>query len=88
MAAYLTRAAAFDTAARQIQDLPEETHDFPFTCRSRPPDAVSGVLGFLMFGLEISSVPVILPILEAELGSSFSGLQWIMNAYTSPARRC
>jgi len=35
-----------------------------------------------MFGLEISSVPVILPILETELGSSFSGLQWIMNAYT------
>ncbi|MCI1148456.1 MFS transporter [Stenotrophomonas maltophilia] len=39
-------------------------------------------LASLMFGLEISSVPVILPILEAELGSSFSGLQWIMNAYT------
>lgn len=39
-------------------------------------------LASLMFGLEISSVPVILPILEAELDSSFSGLQWIMNAYT------
>ncbi|PZS90844.1 MFS transporter [Stenotrophomonas maltophilia] len=39
-------------------------------------------LASLMFGLEISSVPVILPILETELGSSFSGLQWIMNAYT------
>lgn len=36
----------------------------------------------LMFGLEISSVPAILPTLEAELHSNFSDLQWIMNAYT------
>ena len=35
-----------------------------------------------MFGLEISSVPVILPILETVLRSSFRDLQWIMNAYT------
>ncbi|VFR36116.1 Permeases of the major facilitator superfamily [plant metagenome] len=39
-------------------------------------------LASLMFGLEISSVPVILPILEAALHSSFRDLQWIMNAYT------
>ena len=38
-----------------------------------------------MFGLEISSVPVILPILETVLRGSFRDLQWIMNAYTSPA---
>ncbi len=36
----------------------------------------------LMFGLEISSVPVILPTLEKELQGDFSDMQWIMNAYT------
>lgn len=36
----------------------------------------------LMFGLEISSVPVILPTLERVLGSDFKDAQWIMNAYT------
>lgn len=39
-------------------------------------------LAALMFGLEISSVPVILPTLEQALHSSFKDLQWIMNAYT------
>ncbi|GLS31187.1 drug resistance transporter, EmrB/QacA subfamily [Mesorhizobium albiziae] len=39
-------------------------------------------LAALMFGLEISSVPVILPILEKAMGAGFSELQWIMNAYT------
>lgn len=36
----------------------------------------------LMFGLEISSVPVILPTLEKSLNGDFSDMQWIMNAYT------
>ncbi|KAF1032604.1 MAG: Multidrug resistance protein Stp [Pseudomonas sp.] len=36
----------------------------------------------LMFGLEISSVPVILPTLEHQLGTTFQDAQWIMNAYT------
>ncbi|SDW36781.1 drug resistance transporter, EmrB/QacA subfamily [Variovorax sp. YR634] len=36
----------------------------------------------LMFGLEISSVPVILPTLEQALHADFSDMQWIMNAYT------
>jgi EmrB/QacA subfamily drug resistance transporter len=39
-------------------------------------------LGSLMFGLEISSVPVILPTLEKSLHGSFKAMQWIMNAYT------
>lgn len=39
-------------------------------------------LAALMFGLEISSVPVILPSLEAALGVDFQDMQWIMNAYT------
>lgn len=38
----------------------------------------------LMFGLEISSIPAILPTLRdpAVLGADFAELQWIMNAYT------
>lgn len=39
-------------------------------------------LASLMFGLEISSVPAILPILETVLHGDFKDLQWIMNAYT------
>ncbi|WP_166143714.1 MFS transporter [Methylosinus sp. RM1] len=39
-------------------------------------------LAALMFGLEISSVPVILPLLETALGGDFRDMQWIMNAYT------
>lgn len=39
-------------------------------------------LSSLMFGLEISSVPVILPTLEKLLHGSFKDMQWIMNAYT------
>ncbi|MDE1009082.1 MAG: MFS transporter [Paraburkholderia fungorum] len=39
-------------------------------------------LASLMFGLEISSVPVILPTLERLLHGDFKSMQWIMNAYT------
>ncbi|MGA9912098.1 MAG: MFS transporter [Paraburkholderia sp.] len=39
-------------------------------------------LASLMFGLEISSAPVILPTLERLLHGDFKGMQWIMNAYT------
>ncbi|MBE1529803.1 EmrB/QacA subfamily drug resistance transporter [Sphingopyxis sp. OAS728] len=39
-------------------------------------------LGALMFGLEITSVPVILPSLENVLNGDFRELQWVMNAYT------
>ncbi|MDF7649016.1 MFS transporter [Erwiniaceae bacterium L1_54_3] len=39
-------------------------------------------LAALMSGLEISSVPVILPVLEKEMQANFRELQWIMNAYT------
>lgn len=39
-------------------------------------------LSSLMFGLEISSIPAILPTLEKVLGADFKQLQWIMNAYT------
>jgi EmrB/QacA subfamily drug resistance transporter len=39
-------------------------------------------LAALMFGLEISSVPIILPVLEARLHAGFQDLQWVMNAYT------
>jgi EmrB/QacA subfamily drug resistance transporter len=50
---------------------------------SRNAAALAGsCLATLMFGLEISSVPVILPTLEAVLPADFKALQWIMNAYT------
>jgi EmrB/QacA subfamily drug resistance transporter len=39
-------------------------------------------LSCLMFGLEISSIPTILPTLERVLHGDFQQLQWIMNAYT------
>ncbi|HEX2114207.1 MAG TPA: MFS transporter [Alphaproteobacteria bacterium] len=39
-------------------------------------------LACLMFGLEISSIPAILPTLEQVLHAEFKQLQWIMNAYT------
>jgi EmrB/QacA subfamily drug resistance transporter len=39
-------------------------------------------LSCLMFGLEISSIPAILPTLEQVLHADFKELQWIMNAYT------
>jgi EmrB/QacA subfamily drug resistance transporter len=43
---------------------------------------VAVCLAALMFGLEISSVPVILPTLEVVLHGDFMEMQWIMNAYT------
>ncbi|AZD54113.1 Efflux pump transporter of major facilitator superfamily (MFS) [Pseudomonas chlororaphis subsp. aurantiaca] len=50
---------------------------------SRNPLALLAIcLASLMFGLEISSVPVILPALESRLQGDFKDLQWIMNAYT------
>jgi EmrB/QacA subfamily drug resistance transporter len=39
-------------------------------------------LACLMFGLEISSIPAILPTLEQVLHADFQQLQWVMNAYT------
>ena len=50
---------------------------------SHPTLALAAVcLAALLFGLEISSVPVILPVLESRLRADFQDLQWIMNAYT------
>ncbi|RKP53648.1 MFS transporter [Pararobbsia silviterrae] len=39
-------------------------------------------LAAMMFSLEISSVPVILPTLEVVLHGDFKQIEWIMNAYT------
>jgi EmrB/QacA subfamily drug resistance transporter len=39
-------------------------------------------LACLMYGLEISSIPSILPTLEQVLHADFKQLQWVMNAYT------
>ncbi|EJM07267.1 drug resistance transporter, EmrB/QacA subfamily [Pseudomonas sp. GM102] len=55
----------------------------PLSHRSKNNVALAAIcLASLMFGLEISSVPVILPGLEAVLQADFKQMQWIMNAYT------
>jgi len=41
-----------------------------------------------MLGLEISSIPAILPTLEQVLPADFRQLQWIMNAYTIAMTAC
>lgn len=43
---------------------------------------VAVCLSALMLGLEITSIPSILPTLESVLPADFRQLQWIMNAYT------
>ncbi len=45
-------------------------------------------LSALMVGLEISSIPAILPTLERVLPADFQQLQWIMNAYTIAMTAC
>ncbi|MFD2204960.1 MFS transporter [Kiloniella antarctica] len=45
-------------------------------------------LSALMLGLEISSIPTILPTLENILPADFKQLQWIMNAYTIAMTTC
>ncbi len=50
--------------------------------RSNTIALVAVCLASLMFGLEISSVPAILPTLEQVLHADFKDMQWVMNAYT------
>lgn len=54
----------------------------PSDARRNSVALVAICLASLMFGLEISSVPAILPTLEQVLRAGFKDLQWIMNAYT------
>jgi EmrB/QacA subfamily drug resistance transporter len=55
----------------------------PSAAPRRPVLALAAIcLAALMFGLEISSVPIVLPVLKARLQAGFQDLQWIMNAYT------
>lgn len=66
-----------------VAHFPEEER--PVSGSHTNKDAVAVVaicLAALMFGLEISSVPAILPHVEKVLHADFSSLQWIMNAYT------
>ncbi|MBO9535251.1 MFS transporter [Herbaspirillum sp.] len=68
----------------QVRDIEQPARpqtDHPFAMRNTVA-LLAVCLAALMFGLEISSVPVILPTLEVVLHSDFSGIQWIMNAYT------
>lgn len=52
------------------------------TTNAAPRALAAACLSALMFGLEISSVPAILPNLRTVLNASFEQLQWTMNAYT------
>lgn len=68
----------------QVRDIEQPTRpqtDHFFAARNAVA-LLAVCLAALMFGLEISSVPVILPTLEVSLHGDFSGMQWIMNAYT------
>ncbi|WP_431824436.1 MFS transporter [Burkholderia sp. F1] len=66
---------------RDIEEPPRPQTGHPFAARNAVA-LLAVCLAALMFGLEISSVPVILPTLEVTLHGNFSGMQWIMNAYT------
>jgi EmrB/QacA subfamily drug resistance transporter len=55
---------------------------FPFRIRQNTVALIAVCLAAMMFSLEISSVPVILPTLETVLHADFKQIQWIMNAYT------
>ena len=60
-----------------------KNRNMPPTLTRRGAVVLSAVcLSCLMFGLEISSIPAILPTLEQVLHAGFKQLQWIMNAYT------
>ena len=54
----------------------------PATPRRSMIALAAACLSGLMFGLEISSIPAILPTLQQVLHADFKQLQWIMNAYT------
>jgi len=55
----------------------------PAMTTSRRPYAVAAVyLGTFMASLAISIVSVALPAIQADLGTSLSGLQWVVGAYT------
>ncbi|CAG9223939.1 Permeases of the major facilitator superfamily [Paraburkholderia sabiae] len=53
-----------------------------FPLRKNTLALLAACLSSLMFGLEISSVPAILPTLEHLLHGDFNDMQWVMNAYT------
>lgn len=60
-----------------------------FAATSRDRAALAAIcLSALMLGLEITSIPAILPTLEQVLPADFRQLQWIMNAYTIAMTTC
>lgn len=78
-------AAAGSTTRQSCADRPtsnEAAQKTRFSVRKNTLALGAVCLASLMFSLEISSVPVILPTLERALHGDFKGMQWIMNAYT------
>ncbi|KAH0440043.1 MFS transporter [Paraburkholderia fungorum] len=77
--------AAGSTTRQSCADRPtsnEAAQKTRFSVRKNTLALGAVCLASLMFSLEISSVPVILPTLERVLHGDFKGMQWIMNAYT------
>lgn len=73
------------------ENLKSQTHKNGVLSESEPQKifALAAIcLSALMLGLEISSVPAILPTLERVLPADFRQLQWIMNAYTVAMTTC
>ena len=66
--------------AHDIEQPPRLQTGHPFAVRNTLA-LLAVCLAAPIFGLEISSVPVILPTLEVALHGDFSGIQWMMNAY-------
>ena len=73
------------TKTNHFQGVGHVAEDFAMTrphARKNTIALTAVCLAALMFGLEISSVPVILPTLERVLQGDLEDMQWIMNAYT------
>lgn len=74
---------------RAIVNYPRRAIVSPSTTTTKNRAALVAVcLSALMLGLEISSIPAILPTLEHVLPADFRQLQWIMNAYTIAMTAC
>ncbi|MBN3851766.1 MFS transporter [Paraburkholderia sp. Ac-20340] len=71
----------------QVCEIEQETGEIeppstPLHTQRNTVALIAVCLAAMMFSLEISSVPVILPTLETVLHGDFKQIQWIMNAYT------
>ncbi len=76
------RHAHFLESVMQVSEPAVSTSPIPLRTQRNTLALIAVCLAAMMFALEISSVPVILPTLEVVLHGNFGQIQWIMNAYT------